>query len=124
MLCCHKLGAHMTHQCLIIDNKAGAYSQWSGLLNNMVEHFLKIADKVIIFGAHPNVDGTLPLQPSIVSKKEIFLGKLDKLEITNIRELNQASSFFDEYDDNKNTDSNTIKDYNNENIGNNEQYIQ
>ncbi|WP_152614551.1 acyltransferase family protein [Pseudoalteromonas luteoviolacea] len=86
---------------LNFDDGANGYSKWSGLLDNTVEHFLKIADKVIIFGAHPQVNGTLSLQPSITSSKETFINHLNRLEVTNISQLNQASSFFERYNQNK-----------------------
>ena len=66
-------------------------------MNSTIEHFLKIADRVIIIGSHPTVNGTLSLQPSITSTKEKFLVDLQKLEVENVNDLVISRQFFFEY---------------------------
>ena len=76
------------------------FEKWSPLLNATVEHFLEIANKVIIIGAHPWVDGTNKIQPSITATKESFLNNLKKLKVSNQSQLESSRHFFAKYEQN------------------------
>ena len=74
--------------------------RWRPLINDTVEHFLKIADYVIILGRHPKVDGTLRLYPSIWLSEGTYRANLDRLKLTNHRTLLQSLSTTSDWDDN------------------------
>ena len=78
-------------------NDLDGFSKWSVLLNNTVEHFSRLSDKVIIIGAHLTVNGTLSLQPSITSTRESFSENLENLKIANLGRLKEARPFFEGY---------------------------
>ncbi|MCG8312947.1 MAG: acyltransferase [Pseudomonadales bacterium] len=80
---------------------AGGYEKWLPFLNATVEHFLRITDKIIIIGAHPSVDGTLNLQPSITTSKESFLSNLRGLKISNRNQLESSRQIFAIYESNE-----------------------
>lgn len=82
---------------LNFSDSADAYERWLPLLNETIAHFLKISDKVIIIGAHPAVEGTLNLQPSITISKESFLSHLMELKVSNRSELENSLNFFARY---------------------------
>lgn len=77
------------------------FERWQTSLSATVAHFLTLADNVIIIGAHPSVDGTLQLQPSVTISKDSFSSNLNKLNINNIDELKKAKTFFNQYKANK-----------------------
>jgi len=80
------------------DNSS--YKKWLPLLDATVEHFLKISKKIIIIGAHPSVDGTLNLQPSITISKESFLSNLKGLKVSNLSQLEESNHFLTTYKEN------------------------
>lgn len=82
---------------LNFDVDKSGYHQWSTLLNDTISHFSGMTDKIILIGAHPIIDGTKSLQPSITSSKESFTDKLNDLKIMNYEEMVGARSFFDKY---------------------------
>lgn len=77
------------------------YERWLPLLNSTIEHFLTISDNVVIIGAHPYVDGTIKLQPSISITKDAFASYLKELKINNISDLKEYHAFFNRYKVNK-----------------------
>lgn len=86
---------------LNFSDSTDTYERWLPLLNKTIEHFLKISDRIIIIGAHPKVEGTLNLQPSITISKETFLSNLRRLQISNLSQLKDSSKFFARYTDNE-----------------------
>lgn len=86
---------------LNFSDSTDTYERWLPLLNRTIEHFLKISDRIIIIGAHPKVEGTLNLQPSITITKETFLSNLRRLKVSNLSELEDSSKFFARYKDNE-----------------------
>ncbi len=86
---------------LNFSESTDTYERWLPLLNETIEHFLKFSDRVIIIGAHPAVEGTLNLQPSITITKESFLSNLKSLKVSNRSQLENGRSFFARYKDNQ-----------------------
>ena len=86
---------------LNFSSNVDGYEKWLTLLNETVEHFLQFSDKVIIIGAHPSVEGTLNLQPSITVTRESFSSNLRNLKLTNRSQLEDSRHFFARYKDNE-----------------------
>ncbi len=86
---------------LNFSKKTNDYERWSTLLTATVEHFLSIADKVIIIGAHLTVEGTHKVQPSVAISRESFLSNLKSLKVINHHRLEDSRQFFAKYDNNE-----------------------
>ena len=79
------------------------YERWTPMLDATLEHFSKLAKRIIIIGAHPSVEGTHRLQPSITTSEESFLIDLHKLKVSNQTRLVESESFFTKYKNNDTT---------------------
>lgn len=88
---------HYDKSVLNFAHNTNGYSKWSDLLNNTIAHFAGMADKIILIGAHPLIDGTKSLQPSVTSSKDRFTAKLNDLKIVNYEKMMASRPFFDEY---------------------------
>ncbi len=84
---------------LNFSDDTDSYGRWASLLDGTIEHFLKVSDSVIVIGAHPEVEGTLGLQPSIMLSKEDLLSNLNQLNLKNVSQLKRSRDFFDRYDE-------------------------
>ena len=60
------------------------FERWNELLENTTQHFLEMSKEVIIIGAHPNISGTLALQPNVSISEKSYRMNLKKLKVTNI----------------------------------------
>lgn len=87
---------------LNFPERSNTINKWESLLNQTIEHFLKISNEVIIIGSHLKVDGTLNLQPSITITQENLLSDLKYLKISNLNQLEQSRNFFSKYKENPN----------------------
>lgn len=81
-------------------NETDDYKRWSPLLDATIEHFSTMSEHIIIVGAHPVIDGTLKLQPSVTVTQESYIAGLHELEVSNINELNLSREFFSKYEAN------------------------
>jgi peptidoglycan/LPS O-acetylase OafA/YrhL len=77
------------------------YERWLPLLDSTIEHFLTIADNVIIIGAHLSVEGTLNIQPSVTITKDSLLLSLKDLKVNNINDLKDSHKFFVKFKENE-----------------------
>ena len=82
--------------------KSKGFAKWNDLLDNTIDHFLKIAKEVIIIGAHPKVSGTSRIQPHIFKTRTSYDRNLKKLKITNFRSMQDGHDFFKKFDSNAN----------------------
>lgn len=85
------------------ENTAG-FEKWVPFLDATIDHFSPLAEKIIIIGGHPSVDGTLKLQPSVTARKDTYLSCLEDLTILNVDELKASVSFFEQYRKKRNID--------------------
>ncbi|ENO1825123.1 hypothetical protein BBM40_06740 [Vibrio parahaemolyticus] len=76
------------------DSGAEGIEKWNKFITPTVEHFLSMADKVIIIGAHPRVEGTYAIQPSLALDKELLAEALTKIKVTNKSDLADSVEFF------------------------------
>jgi hypothetical protein len=82
--------------------KSKGFAKWNDLLDNTIDHFLKIAKEVIIIGAHPKVSGTSRIQPHIFKTRTSYDRNLKKLKITNFRSMQDGRDFFKKFDSKEN----------------------
>ncbi|MEM9101348.1 MAG: acyltransferase family protein [Pseudomonadota bacterium] len=82
---------------LNFSSDADDYYKWQKHLDITIKHFLNFADRIFIIAAHPRVDGTMSLQPSIMISKKSFLYNLNKIQIKNMNELIESRDFFMQY---------------------------
>jgi len=73
-------------------------NKWVPFINATVEHFKPLANKIIIIGSHLRVEGTSKLRPTIFMSEKAYRVKLGELKVTNLDDMLQSISFFDQWD--------------------------
>ncbi|MEO0845707.1 MAG: acyltransferase family protein [Cyanobacteria bacterium J06648_1] len=69
-------------------------ARWQNFIDETVKHFQPLANRVVVLGGHPIVEGTDKLQPTLLSTPESYRLKLENLEVVNQNHLQAAQEFF------------------------------
>lgn len=71
--------------------------RWRPFLDATAEYFASRADRVVVLGAHPRVDGTGRIQPTVFLRMSAYRKQLGAIRIVNPELLEAGQSFFEDW---------------------------
>jgi len=77
------------------DTKGFTLQKWDPFLRGSLNYFAKYSKKIVIIGSQVNVEGTSPLQPSMILNQAGYLKNLAQLKVTNLPEMIKSDDYFD-----------------------------